>query len=256
MYSVKATRNWVQASITAVVRGCLMTGRELRWNLLVPATRWSAQNPLPIAGSAEKPPGSSYRRIELMICGAGQPKIMDVSVLALVQAHWLTLQVQHGRCKKVCFRAAIKALAFPHLCFSQAVNSCPPNHNVPWWTWATKLELSHSASHLHCYWLTLPTTCCQLVFSLLQHLLGGEIQWSEQTGFAMGPPGIQYQPSNFWTSTTNRSFIIFTNFVTDEMYSRVTDRRWCFLCRISRDRFVQWRSTLWLLKKGHVQTEA
>lgn len=152
--------------------------------------------------------------------------------------------------KKVYFRAAIKALASPHLCYSQAVgNSCLPSHNVPWWTWATKLELSHSASHFHCYWLTLPITCCQLLFSPLQHLLSGEIQWSQQTGSPMGPPGIQHQPSNFCASTTNRSFI-FTNFVTVEMYPRVTDRRWCFLCRNSRDRFVQWRSTLRLLKKG------
>lgn len=169
--------------------------------------------------------------------------------------HWCR-HTDAGAAWKMWLRAAIKALAFPHLCFSQAVgNSFPPNH-VSWWTWATKLELSHSASHLHCYWVTLPITCCQLVFSPLQHLLTGEIQWSQETGFPMGPPGIQYQSSNFCTFTTNRSFIIFTYFVTDQMYSRVTDRRWCFLSRNSRDRFVQWRSTLWLVKKVHVHTEA
>lgn len=159
--------------------------------------------------------------------------------------------------KKVCFKSAIKTLASPHLCFSQAVeNSCPLNHNVPRWTWATKLKLSHSVSHLHCYWLTLPITCCQLLLSPLQHLLSVEIQWSQQTGFPTGPPGIQYQHCNFCASATNRSVIIFTNFVTDELWLRVTDRRWCLLHRNLRDRFVQWRSTLWLLKRVHIQTAA
>lgn len=51
--------------------------------------------------------------------------------------------------------------------FTQAVgNSCPPNHNVPWWMWATKLELSHSASHLHCYWLALLITLLAVIFLL------------------------------------------------------------------------------------------
>lgn len=159
----------------------------------------------------------------------------------------------HSRCsmedgKKLCFRVVLKALAFPHLCFSQAVgNSCPPSHNVPWWIWATKLELSHSASHLHCYWLTLPITCCQCCSPHCSTYWVGKFSDPNRQAFLWDHQEFNTSHrTNFCASTTNRSFIILTNLVTDEMYPRVADRRWCLLCRNSRHRFVQWRSTLGL----------
>lgn len=155
----------------------------------------------------------------------------------------------HSRCsmedgKKLCF--SIKSTGFPSpLLLPGSRKLLPTQSQSAWWIRATKLELSHSASHLLCYWLTLPITCCQL-FSPLQHLLSGEIQRPKQAFLWDHQEFNTSHRTNFCASTTNRSFIIITNLVTDEMYPRAADRRWCLLCRNSKHRFVQWRSTLWL----------
>lgn len=64
------------------------------------------KNHCPLLGQLRSPQFLVTGEQRPMTSGAGQSKIMDVSVLALVQAYRLTLQVQHGRWKESVFQSS------------------------------------------------------------------------------------------------------------------------------------------------------
>lgn len=133
--------------------------------------------------------------------------------------------------------------------FTQAVgNSCPPNHNVPWWMWATKLELSHSASHLHCYWLALPFTLLAVVVlptSATTNNRGNSVIPTDRKAY-----GTTGNPTTKLLCLYHERILHLTYFLSHEMDPSVTDRRWHLLRNNWRDGFLQWRSAPRLLKKG------
>lgn len=123
-----------QASIKAVVRcWCWVwwLGRNLDETCLFQLQDGVHKKPQPIAGSAEKPPVSSYRRIETNDLWSWTIKNNGCICACSGAGTQTDTAGAAWKMERNCV-LVLKALAFPHLCFSQAVgNSCPPNPNVP-----------------------------------------------------------------------------------------------------------------------------